>query len=101
MVKLGLFVRLQAKPGKEAELGRFLKQGYELANQEGTTPVWFAVQFGPATFAIFDAFDDEPGRQAHLNGRIAAALMSKAPELLAEAPRIEKFDVVGAKLPSS
>ena len=99
MVKLGLFVRLQAKPGKEAELGRFVRQGLELANQEEQTPVWFAVQFDPTTFAIFDAFTDEPGRQAHLNGRIAAALMAKASDLLAEAPRIEKFDVVGAKLP--
>jgi quinol monooxygenase YgiN len=99
MVKLGLFVRLQAKPGKEAELAQFLRQGYELANQEQQTPVWFAVQFDPATFAIFDAFDQEAGRQAHLNGKIAAALMAKASDLLAEAPRIEKFDVVGAKLP--
>jgi len=99
MVKLGLFVRLQAKAGKEAELGRFLRQGLELANAESTTPLWFAVQFDPATFAIFDAFDDEPGRQAHLNGRIAAAFMAKAPELLAEFPRIEKFEVVGVKLP--
>jgi len=99
MVKLGLFVRLRAKPGKEAELGRFVRQGLELANQEEQTPVWFAVQFDPATFAIFDAFADEPGRQAHLNGRIAAALMAKASDLLAEGPRVEKFDVVGAKLP--
>jgi quinol monooxygenase YgiN len=98
MVKLGLFVRLQAKPGKEAELGRFLRQGLEFANQEETTPIWFAVQFDAKTFAIFDAFEDETGRQAHLQGRIAAALMAKAPELLAEPPRIERFDVVGVKL---
>jgi quinol monooxygenase YgiN len=99
MVKLGLFVRLQAKPGKEAELGQFVRQGLELANQEQQTPVWFAVKFDASTFAIFDAFDDEAGRQAHLNGKIAAALMAKASDLLAEAPRIEKFDVLGAKLP--
>lgn len=100
MVQLGLFVRLQAKPGKEAELAKFLKQGYELALQEQRTPVWFAVRFDPATFAIFDAFDDEAGRQAHLGGKIAAALMAKAPELLAEPPRIEKYDVLAVKLPS-
>jgi quinol monooxygenase YgiN len=99
MVKLGLFVRLQAKPGKEADLGRFLRQGLELANQEEQTPAWFAVQFDKATFAIFDAFEDDAGRTAHLNGRIAAALTAKASELLAEQPRIEKFDVVAAKLP--
>jgi len=99
MVKLGLFVRLQAKPGKEADLGRFLRQGLELANQEEQTPIWFAVQFDKGTFAIFDAFEDDAGRSAHLNGRIAAALMAKASELLAAQPRIEKFDVVAAKLP--
>jgi quinol monooxygenase YgiN len=99
MVKLGLFVRLKAKPGKETELAQFLRQGFELANQEQQTPVWFAVKFDPSTFAIFDAFDDEAGRQAHLTGKIAAALMAKASDLLAEAPRIEKFDVHGAKLP--
>jgi quinol monooxygenase YgiN len=99
MVKLGLFVRLQAKPGKEGELGRFLRQGLELANQEEKTTVWFAVQFDSTTFAIFDAFGDESGREAHLKGPIAAALMAKAGELLAEPPRIEKCDIVGAKLP--
>ena len=99
MTGLGLFVRLHAKPGKEAELAQFLRRGLELANQEEATPVWFAVQLDPTTFAIFDAFADERGRQAHLEGRIAAALMAKADELLAETPNIEKFDVLGAKLP--
>ena len=99
MVKLGLFVRLVAKSGKAAELAQFLHQGLELANQEQATPVWFAVQFDPSTFAVFDAFAAETGRQAHLNGQIAAALMAKAPDLLAEPPRIERFEVLGAKLP--
>jgi quinol monooxygenase YgiN len=99
MVKLGLFVRLRAKLGKEAELAQFLRQGYELANQEAQTPVWFAVQFDASTFAIFDAFADEAGRQAHLTGKIAAALMARASELLAEAPVIEKLDVMAVKLP--
>jgi len=99
MVKLGLFVRLSAKPGKEAELARFLRQGLELANQEEQTPVWFAVQFDAATFAIFDAFEGEAGRSAHLNGPIAAALMAKAADLLAQPPNIEKYEVIGAKLP--
>ncbi|HEY2906507.1 MAG TPA: antibiotic biosynthesis monooxygenase [Vicinamibacterales bacterium] len=99
MVTVSLFVRLEAKPGKEQELAAFLKQGLELANQEPTTPVWFALRLGPTTFAIFDAFSDESGRQAHLNGPIAKALMMQAPNLLAAAPVIERADVLGAKLP--
>ena len=98
-ISVGLYVRLEAKPGQEDALEAFLKSGLELAQQEEGTPVWFAVRFGPSTFAIFDAFEGETGRQAHLNGPIAAALMQHAAELLAEAPVIEKFDAVGVKLP--
>jgi quinol monooxygenase YgiN len=99
MIKVGLFVRLEAKPGKEEELAAFLMQGLELAQQETTTPVWFALQLGGGSFAIFDAFADEPGRQAHLTGPIAKALMAQAPLLLAEPPSIQQVDVMGAKLP--
>ena len=99
MVRVALFVRLQAKPGKEADVARFLESGLTLANQEATTPIWFALQLGPATFGIFDAFADEAGRKAHLAGPIAAALMAKASELLAEPPQIEQVDVLGAKIP--
>jgi quinol monooxygenase YgiN len=99
--KLSLFVRLEAKPGKEAEVAAFLMQGLELAQQEPTTPVWFALRLGPSTFGVFDAFADEAGRQAHLNGRIAQALMAKASDLLASAPVIERIEVLGAKLPKS
>jgi len=99
MVTRSLFVRLEAKPGKEEEVAAFLKQGLELANQEAATPVWFALRLAPRTFGIFDAFRDEAGRQGHLNGPIAKALMAKAPELLASAPVIEPIDVLGAKLP--
>lgn len=98
MLKMGLFVRLEAKPGKEADVEAFLKKGLELANQESKTPVWFGVRFGPSTFAVFDAFEDESGRQAHLNGQIAKALMENAPTLLASPPNIEKYDVIGAKV---
>ena len=101
MLTLGLFARLEAKPGKEAEVASFLLTGLELANQEATTPVWFALRLGPASFAIFDAFRDEAGRQRHLNGPIAQALMSVAPNLLAAAPRIEPVEVLGAKLPTA
>ena len=99
MLTHALFARLEAKPGKEEEVAAFLKQGLQLANQETTTPVWFALQLGPATFAIFDAFRDEAGRQNHLSGPIAKALMAQAPNLLAASPVIERLEVLGAKLP--
>lgn len=99
MVRVALFVRLTAKPGKEADVARFLESGLALANQETTTPIWFALRLAPATFGIFDAFADEAGRKAHLAGPIAAALMAKASELLAEPPQIEQVDVLGAKIP--
>jgi quinol monooxygenase YgiN len=95
VIKNALFVRLEAKPGKK-ELAHFLQEGLDLARQEGTTPVWFALQLGPS---IFDAFSDEAGRQAHLNGPIAQALGANAPDLLAQAPSIERMDVLGTKLP--
>ena len=100
MVKVALLVRLEAKPGKEKDLEDFLKSALPLANQESFTPVWFALKIGPATFGIFDAFADDSGRQSHLTGQIAAALMAKAGELLSEAPRIEKVDVLAVKLAS-
>jgi quinol monooxygenase YgiN len=100
MLKLALYVRLEAKPGKEDELAAFLEKGLELANEETTTPLWFALRLGPSTFAIFDAFTDESGRQAHMNGPIAKALMENAPDLLAMTPVIEKVEVLGAKLPA-
>jgi quinol monooxygenase YgiN len=101
MVRVALFVRLKAKPGREAEVESFLKSGLPLAEAEPATTAWFAVKFGPSTFGIFDAFPDDAGRQAHLSGRIAAALMAKAPELFSEAPSIEKVDVLAAKLPGA
>jgi quinol monooxygenase YgiN len=99
MLKVSLFVRLEAKPGKAEEVAAFLQAGLQLANQESTTPLWFALRLGPTSFAIFDAFKDEAGRQAHLNGPIAKALMAQAPNLLASAPVIERAEVLGAKLP--
>jgi quinol monooxygenase YgiN len=99
MLTVGLFARLEAKPGKEEEVAAFLEQGLQLANQETTTPLWFALRLGPATFAIFDAFRDEAGRKAHLDGPIARALMAQAERLLATPPVIERVDVLGAKLP--
>jgi len=99
-MKLALFARLEAKPGKEKDVADFLRQGLELANQEATTLIWFALRLGPTTFAIFDAFADEPGRQRHLSGPIAQALMAQAPVLFAAPPAIEPLEVLGAKLPA-
>jgi quinol monooxygenase YgiN len=98
-VTVGLFVRLEAKGGKEDELGSFLESAQPLAEDEPDTTAWFAVRFGPSTFGIFDVFPDDSGRQAHLGGPIAAALMEKAPDLLAEGPNIEQIDVLASKLP--
>lgn len=101
MPTLSLFVRLEAKPGKEADVAAFLRQGLELAQQEPRTTVWFALRMGPSTFGVFDAFPDEAGRQAHLNGPIAQALMAQASTLLASPPVIERVEVLGAKLPNA
>jgi quinol monooxygenase YgiN len=99
MVTVGLLVRLLAKPGKEAEVAGFLQGGLSLVQEESETTAWFAVQLGPSEFGIFDAFPDDAGRQAHLTGQVAAALMAQAPELLAQPPVIEPVDVLAAKLP--
>ena len=99
MVKVALFVRLEAKPGKEAEVESFLRSGLPLVEAEPATIAWFGIRLGPSTFGIFDAFPDEAGRQAHLAGRVAEALMAKASDLFSQPPSIEKVDVLAAKLP--
>ncbi|CAD6516381.1 antibiotic biosynthesis monooxygenase [Paraburkholderia caledonica] len=99
MVNVALFVRLEAKPGREADVENFLRDGLPIVQEEPSTIAWFGLRLGPSTFGIFDAFPDEAGRQAHLSGRVAAALMAQAPELFAQPPTIEKVDVLAAKLP--
>jgi quinol monooxygenase YgiN len=96
-VTLSILARLEAKPGKEAEVEALLRGALALAVDEPRTVHWFALRIGASTFGIFDTFADEEGREAHLAGRIAAALMAKAPELLAVAPVIERVDVIAAK----
>jgi len=100
MMKVALFVRLEAKPGKAEEVANFLRGGLPLVEQEPATLAWFGIRLGPTTFGIFDAFPDESGRQAHLSGKVAAALMAKGPELLAQPPVIEKADVLAVKVPA-
>ncbi|CAE6780191.1 antibiotic biosynthesis monooxygenase [Paraburkholderia nemoris] len=99
MVKLALYVRLEAKPGKEQDVEAFLLSGLPLVEEEPATTAWFGLKLGPTTYAIFDAFPDEAGREAHLNGKVAAALMAKAGELFATPPSIHKLDVLASKLP--
>jgi quinol monooxygenase YgiN len=98
-VSVALLVTLEAKPGKEAEVLKFLEGGLAIVQAEPATTAWFAIRMGPSTFGIFDAFPDEAGRKAHLTGRVAAALMANAAELLSKPPKIEQVDVLAAKLP--
>jgi quinol monooxygenase YgiN len=99
MSKFALYVPLEAKPEKEKEVANFLKSALPLVEDEPGTVTWFAIQEGPSSFAIFDTFDDEAGRDAHLNGKVAAALMAKADELLAKPPAIHKIAILADKLP--
>jgi quinol monooxygenase YgiN len=97
MERLGLWVMLEAKAGRETELAEFLRSAVPLVQAEPDTLSWYALQIGPSTFGIFDTFAHDSGREAHLSGQVAAALMAKAPELLAEAPSIEKIDLLAVK----
>jgi quinol monooxygenase YgiN len=99
MIKVALLVRLEAKSGKESAVYEFLRGGLALVQQEPATSTWYAIKLGPSTYGIFDTFPDDAGRQAHLTGRVAAALMAKAPELLAQPPAIEKAEVLATKPP--
>lgn len=98
MVKVALLARFTARPGKEAEVAAFLESALPLASAEPSTTVWFGIRLGEREFGVFDAFPDDAGRQTHLTGPIAAALMARAPELFAEPPSIVPVDVIAAKL---
>jgi quinol monooxygenase YgiN len=98
MVTVGLLVRLEAKPGKEADVERFLQGGLAIVNAEPDTIAWFAIKMGPATYGIFDVFPSDAGRQAHLQGRVAEALMAQAADLFSEPPDIGPIDVLASKL---
>ena len=100
MVKVALFVQLEAKPGREADVENFLLGGLPIVEEEPATTAWFAIRMGPSTCGIFDAFPDEAGRHAHLSGKVAAALMANAAELFSRPPAIEQIDVLAAKLPA-
>lgn len=97
MVKVGLLAKIVAKPGLEGEVESLLSGAVELARAESQTVTWYAFRAGPSEFGVFDTFEGNDGRQAHLNGRIAAALMDNAERLLAEPPDIRPIDVLARK----
>ncbi|MEP7087897.1 MAG: antibiotic biosynthesis monooxygenase [Gemmatimonadota bacterium] len=99
MVSLSVYVHMKAKPGKEKEVEEFLKGGAAIVEQEPGTIAWFAIKEGPGNYGIFDVFENEAGREAHLTGQVAKALFAKAPDLFSEPPEIRKPDVLAAKLP--
>ena len=97
MPKLAFLARFEAKPGKEDDVAAFLEAARDMAAKEPTTIDWYAIRLSPSTFGVFDTFDDETGRQKHLNGPIGQALMARAPELFAVPPQIDPVDVLGSK----
>lgn len=98
-VRTALMVRLDAKPGKEEAVASFLKDGLSIVQDEPATITWYALKLGPSTYGIFDTFPDDAGRDAHLAGKVAAALMANASELLLTPPMIDKVEILAAKLP--
>jgi len=96
MKKLGLLITLKAKAGKELELLNFLNEAVNLARREEKTITWYSFRIDRFTFGVFDTFENESGRDAHLNGSIVGTIMEKATDLLLEAPEIEKVDILSA-----
>ncbi len=96
-MKLGILALIEAKPGQEAAVADLLVSAQALARQEANTQTWYAFRLGPRSFGIFDTFHDEAGRKAHLEGRIAQALLGKADQLLAAAPDLRMVDLVAVK----
>jgi len=99
MTNVALWVQLEAKKGKEADVERFLRDGLNIVNNETGTITWYALKLGPTSYGIFDTFSDNKGREAHLNGQVAKALKEKTSELFAKEPTIERMDVLAAKMP--
>ena len=97
MEKLALYAMLEAKADKEQEVESFLKSAQPLAVRESGTTAWYALKLGPSKFGIFDTFQNEQGREAHLTGEIAKALFAKAEELFAKPPQVEKIEILASK----
>jgi quinol monooxygenase YgiN len=99
-INVGLFVRLEAKTGREADVENLMREALSLVEAEPDTTVWFSFRLGPSSFGIFDTFPDDAGRKAHLQGAVAQALKERGPDLLAEDPSIEELNILAAKLPA-
>ena len=99
MTNVALWVQLEAKKGKEAEVEKFLRDGLPVVNGEPATITWYALKLSPTSYAIFDTFSDSKGREAHLAGEVAKALKEKASELFSKPPTIERIDILAAKMP--
>ena len=99
MDKFAILALLQARPGKEQEVEDFLKSAQPLAEQETATTTWYAIKLGPAKFGIFDTFQSEDGRTAHVTGEIAKALFARAEELFATPPKVEMLEILASKAP--
>jgi quinol monooxygenase YgiN len=97
LVKAGILARMETKPGKENEVAAFLEGALPLVQEERDTVTWYAIRIGPSEFGIFDTFEDDAGRQAHLSGKVAEALMAKATELFVRPPDIQPVEVLAAK----
>src|SRR3954468_7066446 len=97
MAKQAIWVMLKAKPGKEGEVEAFLKQGATMSQDEPETVTWYGVRIAPGVYGVFDTFNDEHGRDAHMNGEIAKALMAKAPELFENQLQIERLEILASK----
>jgi quinol monooxygenase YgiN len=97
MAKQAIWVMLKAKPGKESDVEAFLKQGATMSNDEPQTVTWYGVKMAPGVYGVFDTFDDEAGRDAHMNGEIAKALMANAPDLFSNEIRIEQMEILASK----
>jgi quinol monooxygenase YgiN len=101
MVSHGLIVRLQARHGRETQLEEFLVNAVDAVRGEPATLAWFGLRFGRGEYGIFDAFPNEAGRDAHLNGAVAAGLMGEGKQLLEGEPRIQKVGILASKLPAT
>jgi quinol monooxygenase YgiN len=99
MSKIGLLVRIEAKPEYAGQVENLLRSAQQLADQEQGTVTWFAFRRSATVFGVFDTFEDEQGRMAHLQGQIAAALGEIAQTALASAPAISEVDLLGVKIP--
>jgi quinol monooxygenase YgiN len=97
MASKAIWVMLKAKPGKENDVEAFLKQGAAMSHDEPQTVTWYGVKMGPGIYGVFDTFDDEAGRDAHLTGEIAKALMANAADLFSNEIKIEKMDILADK----